>query len=186
MTVLDWNSLQNDLLRVADIAEKVSTDLSQLMQDTMSTALPAIHVQKTLASLPFLGFFHNDINHVPDKLNEFMYVAEKRRVTMLHSPAHLTAVIFFVFCRESIRSTPCFASYRIFKRLFQDFEKRKLHSELNVQKAMADKPLNPLLLLQSLKKALLKTCKLCLDASRRKQAPLQADELLGHPSSRNH
>jgi hypothetical protein len=97
MTFLDWNSLQNDLLRVADIAEKMSPDLSQLMQDTMSTALPAIHVQKTLASLPLLGSCHKTYDHVPETLDKFMYVAEKRRVTMLHSPGHLTAVIFLCF-----------------------------------------------------------------------------------------
>jgi hypothetical protein len=97
MTVLYWNELQKDLLRVADIAEEVFLDLSELMEETMSTALPAIHLQITLASLPLLGNGDNCYNHVPAGLDKFMYVAEKRRVIMLHSPAHLTAV-FCVLC----------------------------------------------------------------------------------------
>jgi hypothetical protein len=99
MTVLCWNELQKDLLRVADIAEEVFLDLSELMEETMSTALPAIHLQITLASLPLLGrgHLHNYYNRFPAKLDKFMYVAGMRRVIMLHSPAHLTAV-FCVLC----------------------------------------------------------------------------------------
>jgi hypothetical protein len=92
MTALDWNELRKDLRRVADIAEDVFLNLSELMEETMSTALPAIHLQITLASLPLLGRLHDGYNHVPKSLDEFMYVAEKQRVIMLHSPAHLTAV----------------------------------------------------------------------------------------------
>jgi hypothetical protein len=45
-----------------------------------------------LASLPLLGRLHDGYNHVPKSLDEFMYVAEKQRVIVLHSPVHLTAV----------------------------------------------------------------------------------------------
>jgi hypothetical protein len=92
MTALDWNDLRKDLLRVADIAEDVLMGLPALMEKTMSAALPAIHLQITLASLPFLGRLHDGYNDVPESLDEFMYVAEKQRVIMLHSPVHLTAV----------------------------------------------------------------------------------------------
>jgi hypothetical protein len=92
MHKLGWNELQKDLLRVVDIAGQVFPDLLELMEETMSTALPAIHLQITLALLPLLGCLHNRYNHVPKIFNKFMYVAEKRKVIMLHSPVRLTAV----------------------------------------------------------------------------------------------
>jgi hypothetical protein len=91
MTALDWNDLRKDLLRVADIAED-AMGLSAFMETTVPAALPAIHLQITLASLPLLGRLHDGYNNDPKSLDEFMYVAEKQRVIALHSPVHLTAV----------------------------------------------------------------------------------------------
>jgi hypothetical protein len=56
-----------------------------------------------------------------------------------------------------MRTTPCFASYRALKGLFEDFESMKLHCESDVLKTMSEKPLSPVLLLESLKTALLET-----------------------------
>jgi hypothetical protein len=72
-----------------------------------------------------------------------------------------------------MRTTPCFASYRTLKLLFQDFEKRKLHSASDVWETMSEKPFNPVLLLEALKIALLETSQLWyLDAQSQGEAPL--------------